>query len=1178
MSVGDGPILNYDADNLSNGDALYTMYLMNCTNVAFDTDCLAEHFLLCNQGGAMAVTGSSRSAFPSISKPYLDEYYELLFDHNIVQLGRLHVNSRLPFTPLAFGESVDRWTHFIYNLLGDPELNIFQEKAEVFAVTVPVTADFGPNSITVQVQSGGSPYDSARVCLYKEGDDYAYDFTGPTGEAVIDDFLCKTGGYIYVTVTGRNHCRYTDSIQVLDETGPYLRLEDKVLYDDVVGNNDGVLDAGEWVTLFGKLLNTGQGTGQKLYAILRSDDLRVTVTDSTALYPDIPSGGRAWGIDGFRFSVDSGVGDEEVVEFTIEIRDSMAGLWSEPFAYEVHAPELEIYVTTKSDTLPYGNNNGIIEPGEDFLLRIGMNNYGSGAAYGLEGKITSSDIDITITDSISVYDEIVPLGTGYGDGFVLSETNMTKNNYYDFELTDAYGRTFSKQMELRRPGPPTGVVLNSSYGATEIHVTWHPPDSLENYRYQLYNSTVQGGPYELTNDDPVWYTLFRDYDLLTNTVYYYIITAVDSCGNEGLPSAEVFISTNPPQLPGWPNTVRRESSSSPKIADVDGDTYLDIVVGSDYIHAWHADGFELRDGDNKPVTLGIFNEYGDNFQSTAALADLDGVPGAEIIASSWNTGEIFVFNKDGDTLPNWPRSTIDFCWASPVIGDLDDDGDFEVVAYDVDGIVYVWHHDGTELRDGDSNPATDGVFFMTDFAGGAPWHISTPALADFDGDGVVEILVVSPDTDSPGIQDSIYCLNEDGTNVAGWPVPLEDENASISASPAVGDIDDDGYLEMVVQSTAGRVYGLNHDGTWMSGWPRWVYSNSTPAGSPALADLTGDGKLEVIVPGMDSYCYIFRYNGQPLENHNPSYDWPQAYASSGVTESSPTIADIDNDGSFEIILCCEGGVMNAWNIFGQTIPGFPIWVYSYMRGTPMVRDLDFDGDLELVGTAWDKNVYVWDLEGERYYGFAPWNGFHANVYNTGWIEFKGVTAVDDITWAYHLIGGMIELAWSVGRQEYSWDLYRQQSGDDYEPLRKGLSPDGTGRIQYMDRSVEEGLTYRYRLEAVGRSELFIETDYLEVPVANVRLYQNYPNPFNPATSIPFTVPCRTDEKRNVFLAVYNVAGARVSTLVNTALPGGRHEARWNGVNNLGTPVTSGIYFVHLNVDGHRATRKIVLIR
>jgi flagellar hook assembly protein FlgD len=69
-----------------------------------------------------------------------------------------------------------------------------------------------------------------------------------------------------------------------------------------------------------------------------------------------------------------------------------------------------------------------------------------------------------------------------------------------------------------------------------------------------------------------------------------------------------------------------------------------------------------------------------------------------------------------------------------------------------------------------------------------------------------------------------------------------------------------------------------------------------------------------------------------------------------------------------------------------------------------------------------------------------------------------------------------------------------------------------------------------------------------------------------------------EARRAVLLAVYDVSGALVKTLVNGSMPGGRHEARWDGLNERGESVASGIYFVQLRSDGYTNARKMVLLR
>jgi hypothetical protein len=868
MSVGDGSIINYDAFKLTNGDETFSMYLMSCTNVAFDTDCLAEYFMLNPKGGAFAVTGSSRSAFPSASRPYMDEYYKLLFAEGVVQLGKLYTKSREPFTSSASGETADRWTHFIYNYLGDPECNMFRGEAGTYVITAPGTLPYGHNMVTIEVTSGGFPADSAYVCLYKDNDDYVHAYTNSSGQVTFDDFLVRDSGVVTVTVTGVDHCRATAEISVNPEAGTYLRVSETTINDTAGGNGDGILDSGETVTLWIKVFSTGQTGGENLWAevtALRSGSgpADVTMIEDVALYPDIPIGGSAYNLSAFEFAVDSDVPDETSVEFLVEIYDSGVGYWSEKFAMDVHAPQLELFVNMVTDSIPIGNGDGVISNGENFLLRVGVKNYGSGAAVGLEGRIIPVDPGITVTDDVSSYSDLGLLEMGYGDGFILSEADVSVENHFTFLMVDLYGRTFVKKMELRPPEAPHSIILDASLAPDQIHITWHRADSLEAYKYMVYQSMQQGGPYDQASSDPVLHTLFRDRDLQASTRYYYVIATIDSCGNLTDPSEEATVTTNPPQMTGWPNHVGKESASSPKIADVDGDTHADVIIGAEYVYAWDGNGIELRDGDNQGLTWGIFNTEGDNYTASVALGDLDGVVGSEIVGASWETKEIYVFTHDGSILPGWPKTTIALCWASPVIGDFDGDGDYEVIAYDVNGTVYVWHHDGTELMDGDNNPATDGPFFAAGLVADG-WHVSTPALADMDNDGIVELIVAAP-------SDSIYVLNSDRSPVAGWPVHIGDEDANVGASPVVGDIDGDTVPEVIMQNSSSRVLGLNHDGTPMPGWPQWVNGASYFAGSAALADFTGDGRLEVVIPGMNSLCYFFRYDGSTMPG------WPKAY-------------------------------------------------------------------------------------------------------------------------------------------------------------------------------------------------------------------------------------------------------------------------------------------------------------
>ncbi len=92
--------------------------------------------------------------------------------------------------------------------------------------------------------------------------------------------------------------------------------------------------------------------------------------------------------------------------------------------------------------------------------------------------------------------------------------------------------------------------------------------------------------------------------------------------------------------------------------------------------------------------------------------------------------------------------------------------------------------------------------------------------------------------------------------------------------------------------------------------------------------------------------------------------------------------------------------------------------------------------------------------------------------------------------------------------------------------------------------------------------------------ANYMLAQNYPNPFNPSTRIDFSLP----EKSHVTLSIHNILGQRVKTLIDRPLNGGAHRVVWNGTNEFGETVTSGIYFYQLRSELGNKTMKMMFMK
>jgi hypothetical protein len=94
-----------------------------------------------------------------------------------------------------------------------------------------------------------------------------------------------------------------------------------------------------------------------------------------------------------------------------------------------------------------------------------------------------------------------------------------------------------------------------------------------------------------------------------------------------------------------------------------------------------------------------------------------------------------------------------------------------------------------------------------------------------------------------------------------------------------------------------------------------------------------------------------------------------------------------------------------------------------------------------------------------------------------------------------------------------------------------------------------------------------------VPKATA-LMQNYPNPFNPTTTLTYDVA----EAGDVTIAIYDVSGRLVASLLNARVEVGRHHVEWNGKDTSGSLVPSGIYFYRMRAAGFEATKKMILIR
>ena len=102
----------------------------------------------------------------------------------------------------------------------------------------------------------------------------------------------------------------------------------------------------------------------------------------------------------------------------------------------------------------------------------------------------------------------------------------------------------------------------------------------------------------------------------------------------------------------------------------------------------------------------------------------------------------------------------------------------------------------------------------------------------------------------------------------------------------------------------------------------------------------------------------------------------------------------------------------------------------------------------------------------------------------------------------------------------------------------------------------------------------VEPVHLDVVPTQYDLSQNYPNPFNPTTTLELSLPVSV----HVRAEVYNVVGQRIRELVNSELPTGYYTLNWDGLNDHGQTVTSGVYFVRLRAGEFTKSVKMLLLK
>jgi len=1011
MDMGDANITLTDASTLDNGIAKpFLMYALNCASAAFDYGCLMEKFVQNPGGGSFASIGATRAAFPATANDFQKAFFEAMMCDETPRLGDLMAASRLPWLAYAPANSFTRWTYLNYTLLGDPGLSVWTAAPAALTVNAPASLPLGAQSVPITITAGGAPVAGARVVLSRSGDVYAWGDTDAAGQVALNVVPVDTGA-LTLTVTARNAARKVQSLPVTG-SGAYIALQSMTVTDNgtggSIGNGNGVAEAGETVAFTARFQDTGSGGAAGVTAVLGTAEAGVTILDANAAVATIPSGGSANALDTFLVRFDAAMADGNHVTFSVVADNAPAGPWTSSWELVVAAPEVEPITVDWFDA-PYGDNDGVLENNERVTVLVTMENFGAGRADGLSGVLRTSSPNVVLYDSLLTYPSLDLLQTSNGTALVSLKV-LDVAQPYDARLvvTDARGRSLVHHFRMTTPATPTDLASVTALGPDVIELKWTPVNQPGVRGYHVYRSQNEAGPFTRTNLDLLGrISYFRDTGLDLLTRYYYRVTCVDSFLVEGPASATFVKSTSPSELSPFPLPFAVETSSHCAVGDVTGDHRLEIVMAADEVYVWTEDGQELFDGDDDSQTLGPITNLGARLTPMGVtLANLDDDPALEILCSDRDLKLMYAFNADGTLVPGWPQSTgTMWVWAPPAVGDIDGDGEIEVVANNLAARTLAWNADGTEVRDGDGNPATHGVLIdRSSVLSYDEWCRSAPALEDLDGDGAKDIVFGTRYRNVA--TNLLLAYRHDGTQVPGFPIPAG-VSGNIMCSPTIADLDNDGLKEIVYVSEEDSLRVVRQNGTRYPGFPRYFRSQSTNGDvtcpSPAVGDFDNDGRLEIVAVEVfgatSSSVHVVDTDVAGGTSGQTMSGWPRAVP--GNSESSPVVGDLDGDHYPDVVFGIGGGDtetpnnLYAFSHDGQDLDGFPLTLGGPVRPAPVICDFDQDGYVNLVYGGWDLMIHVWDLPTPFYPNEATWPTFRGNTLRDGVFRAVATTPVEE---------------------------------------------------------------------------------------------------------------------------------------------------------------------------------------
>ena len=535
-------------------------------------ECFGETWLRVEHG-ALAFWGASVSSYwdedDILEKRMFEGFFDVQWpqeDQNLTWIAGMTDYAKYELWQHYGGGGLSHRYMEMYNILGDPSVDIWTDVPQLLTVNFPGAVLIGQNQLDVTVS--GYP-DWAMVNIYSDAEDLQFTEYVQNGTASFDlGSGFSVPGTLHIWVTGHDCYPYHSTASIIPPSGPYVIFEDLIIDDSTLGNNNGQLDYSETVELYITAQNVGVATATNVTLTIRSLDPLLTVIDSTEYLGNLPPGGSGTTAESFIVEASSQLPDNYSLACQLSATDGIE-TWETTFSIPGHAPVVQYSSLIVHDDT--GNQNGNLDPGESADLEVFLINDGSSSVEDVAFTASCTDPYITVTSASATIGALNPGEEGSGTISVEVSPSCPQEHYVTFTLNITGNNGYAALDEF------TTVVGNILYAPTGPdnygYMAYDPFDAPENPVYEWTEICADsGGPGTLINftqDDQTF-----QFDLPFNFQYYgqnytrYTIAAngwvgmgdvfEDDYSNSGIPNGD-----GPPAMiaPYWEDLSPQRTNS-----------------------------------------------------------------------------------------------------------------------------------------------------------------------------------------------------------------------------------------------------------------------------------------------------------------------------------------------------------------------------------------------------------------------------------------------------------------------------------------------------------------------------------------------------------------------------------------------------------------------------------------